>query len=462
MRTPGVGLSSSKRRRRVRWVLIGALMLLLMIPLGLVESVVQERHATYLGVLQEIAGLWGGEQVLTGPILLVPFTERFQVEEEYVTRDGEKKVHLTWKTRGKTAVLLPRSLELKGAMEPRARHRGIYEAMVYECELRLSGHFDELKRSVEALSTQDRLSEIHWDRSALAVGLTEPKGIVRVVSLSDSGGIRFAPGTLVTKILPKGFHVPGVPIEADRFDFSIELEIHGSGGFRLTPVGERTRATLTSSWGHPSFYGDVVPDTYEITEEGFKAEWDLSQLIRAYPQSWVAGAAADLSEVTTGVRLFEPVALYARVTRSVKYGLLFVALTFLTLGLIELVSGTRLHLVQYLLIGLAMALFFLILIAFAEHRGFGEAYLIAAATVVVLNSSYCLAVLPRRALGALVAVVLIALYGVLFTILQAEDYALLSGTLLLVAALAATMFFTRRLGREPEEGNEAELTAPEP
>lgn len=448
MKNSGAGFASPRWRRPLRWALMGTLVLLLLIPLGMVESVVQERHNTYRGVLREIAGLWSGEQVLTGPILLVPFTERYQVEKQHVGADGEKRVELTWKSCSRTAVILPRSLDLEGTMEPRVRRRGIYEASVYENEIRLSGHFDALQDTVGRLANPDRTTEIHWDRAALAIGLTQPRGIVRITSLSETDGLRFAPGALVTDVLPTGFHAPAVPVEADRFDFVIGLEIHGSGGFRLAPLGERTRATLTSSWTHPSFYGEVVPDAYEITESGFTANWDLSHLIRAYPQDWLAGTEVNLSEVTAGVRLFEPVDLYARVTRSVKYGLLFIVLTFLTLGLIELVSGSRLHLLQYLLIGLALALFFLLLIAFAEHRGFGQAYLIASATVVLLNSSYCLAVLPRRALAGLVAAVLGALYGTLYAILQAEDYALLSGTLLLVAALAATMFFTRKLGNE--------------
>lgn len=452
MNATGAGIASSRTSKwstQLRWIVVGLLVLLLLIPLGMIQSVVDERHSTYLGVLREIAGLWSGEQVLTGPLLLVPYTEHFQVEKEVETRDGERKTELVWRQRGRRAVVLPRSLALEGTLEPRHRRRGIYQANVYVNRFRLTGSFDGLPSTLAALSGPEERTEIHWQRAALAIGLTEPKGIVRVDWLSDAAGdLRFAPGTLATDLLPTGLHVPGVPIAGDRCEFAIEIEIHGSGGFRLAPVGERTRGHLASSWTHPSFYGDVLPDRYEITASGFTADWDLSHLIRAYPQSWIEGAEVDLGEVTTGVRLFQPVDLYARVTRAVKYGLLFVALTFLTLGLIELASGTRLHLLQFLLIGLALALFFLVLIAFAEHLGFALAYLVAAATVVLLNSAYCLAVLPRRRLAVLVAAVLAALYSVLYAILQAEDYALLSGTLLLVAALAATMFFTRRLGSE--------------
>jgi inner membrane protein len=160
----------------------------------------------------------------------------------------------------------------------------------------------------------------------------------------------------------------------------------------------------------------------------------------------------DVNEIEAGVRLFEPVALYDLVTRAVKYGLLFITLTFLTLGLIEFVMGTRLSLVQYLLIGVALAMFFLILIAFAEHMGFATAYLLASATVVVINTLYCAAILPRPSLAAAVGAVLTAIYGVLYTILKAEDFALLGGTLLLTVALTVTMYFTRGIHRDDVSG----------
>ncbi|RLE26561.1 MAG: cell envelope integrity protein CreD, partial [Acidobacteria bacterium] len=153
-------------------------------------------------------------------------------------------------------------------------------------------------------------------------------------------------------------------------------------------------------------------------------------------------------EIDAGVRLFEPVALYDLVTRAVKYGLLFITLTFLTLGLIEFVTDSRLSLVQYLLIGVALAMFFLILIALAEHIGFALAYFLASAVVVVINTLYCAAILPRRSLAAAVGAVLTAIYGILYTILRAEDYALLGGTLLLVVALTVTMYFTRGMHKE--------------
>jgi inner membrane protein len=202
---------------------------------------------------------------------------------------------------------------------------------------------------------------------------------------------------------------------------------------------------LWSDWPHPSFVGSVLPAAREISSEGFSADWTIPLLNRSFPQDWTEGAPIAIDEIEAGVRLFEPVGLYDRVTRAVKYGLLFIVLTFLTLGLIEYVTDARLSLVQFLLIGVALALFFLVLIALAEHIGFGLAYLIASATIITINTLYCAAILRRRGLAFAVAGVLVSIYGVLYLILKAEDYALLGGTLLLLVALTVTMYFTRRV-----------------
>jgi inner membrane protein len=236
---------------------------------------------------------------------------------------------------------------------------------------------------------------------------------------------------------------------AEKLEFRLPMVIRGSGSIEFLPLGETTHASFSSVWPHPSFSGAVLPATRDISNGGFTASWSIPLLNRSYPQAWTDGEAVDIHEIEAGVRLFEPVALYDLVTRSVKYGLLFVTLTFLTLGLIELVLGVRLSLVQFLLVGAALAMFFLMLVAFAEHLGFTLAYVLASAIVVTMNTSYCAAILRRRRTALLVGGVLTAIYGVLYTILEAEDFALLGGTALLTAALAATMYFTRRL-HEPK------------
>ncbi len=435
----------SKLGRPARMVGVALLALVMLIPLDMVRSVVRDRFETYRGVVADIASSWSGDQRLAGPILVVPYSERFEVRDEFITPEGEKRRTSRWETRERRAVILPDTLSYDGDLSPELRRRGIYEVQIYTAEIEVAGVFRDIGQSVASLCAEDRLEAVHLDRAVVAFGLTDPRGIVEVDGFDLNGGnLQPRPGTTVDGLVERGFHLLVGEVLGDTLDFAMPMVIRGSGGLHFLPLGETTRASLRSTWPHPSFSGEVLPAGRTVTEEGFSAEWTIPLLNRSYPQVWVAGTEVAIGEITAGVRLFEPVALYDLVTRAVKYGLLFIALSFLTLGLIEYATEVRLSLVQFLLIGVALALFFLVLLALAEHIGFAAAYLLAASTVVGLNTLYCAAILGRTT-AAVVGAVLSAVYAVLYLILQAEDYALLGGTVLLVVALAATMFFTRRV-----------------
>jgi len=441
----GLALISSVSRP-LRWIAVAILALVLLIPLKMVESVVRERYQTYQEVVAAIAGSWSGDQVLAGPILVVPFSERIERRDEVVTPEGGKRIVQRWESCSRRAVVLPDSLDVTGTLVPETRQRGIYRVQVYTAQVVVSGAFRDPRAAVEALSSADRLESIDWSKAVIGFGLSDPRGIIEAGGGElDGRAVQPRPGTTVSEIVPHGFHAAVGETAADGLEFRLPLVIRGSGSIRFLPLGESTRAALRSAWPHPSFIGDVLPVERTVDDSGFSAEWTIPLLNRSYPQAFTAGSAVAIDEISSGVRLFEPVALYDLVTRAVKYGLLFVALTFLTLGLIELVTGVRLSLVQFLLIGVALAVFFLILIALAEHIGFATAYVLASSTVVALNTLYCAAILRRRATAALVGGVLAAIYGVLYTILKAEDFALLGGTALLLVALAVTMALTRRL-----------------
>jgi inner membrane protein len=233
--------------------------------------------------------------------------------------------------------------------------------------------------------------------------------------------------------------------------FDFQLQLKGSHGFRVAPLGERTSLQIQSTWEHPSFYGDLLPKHHEITNgQGFTADWSVSRLVRSFPQQWIQGSGDHkLNEISLGVKLFEPVTLYTETTRAVKYGVLFIGLTFVCLLLVEWITGVRPGFLQYFLIGASLSLFYLLLIALAEHTGFALAYLSASFIVIGMIGLYSLSILKRRMLAALVSTVLVTLYSVLYLILQSEDYALLSGTILITATLAASMYFTRGSNSPP-------------
>jgi inner membrane protein len=432
--------------RPARLVGVAILALVLLIPLTMVRSVVRERYHTYQGVVADIAGSWSSEQRVAGPILVIPYEERYEVRDEFITPEGEKKISQRWETCVRRAVILPYILDYDGTLTPELRKRGIYRVQVYTAELVVSGEFGDLRSAVESLSSVENLENIQWSKAFVAFGLSDPRGIVQVEGFDFNGhDAQARPGTMLDEIAPRGFHIPVGEVITDSLEFTLPIVMRGSDSLHFLPLGETTRATLRSEWPHPSFVGDVLPSQRLMNDDGFSAEWTIPLLNRSFPQVWTAGRAVAIDEIVAGVRLFEPVALYDLVTRAVKYGLLFIALTFLTLGLIEYVIDVKLSLVQFLLIGIALAMFFLILVALAEHMGFATAYILASSTVVVINTLYCAAIMRRLTASTLVGAVLAAIYGILYLILRAEDFALLGGTLLLVVALTVTMYFTRRI-----------------
>jgi len=397
-------------------------------------------------VVADISGSWSGDQRVAGPILVVPYTEKVEVRDEYITPDGEKKTTQKWETCRRRAVVLPDVLSYDGELTPETRRRGIYEVQVFTANLLVSGTFRGVQAAVESLVPEGRLEEIQWSKAVVGFDVSDPRGLVEVDGFDFNGvTVQPRPATTLGDVVPSGFHVPVGDAISDVLEFTMPMVVRGSGSLRFLPLGETTRASIRSGWLHPSFVGEVLPAQREVGDSGFSAEWTIPLLSRSYPQVWRAGENVAIAEIEAGVRLFEPVALYDLVTRAVKYGLLFIALTFLALGLIEYVVDVKLSLVQFLLIGVALAIFFLILIALAEHMGFTTAYFLASSTVVAINTLYCAAILKRASTSAVVGGVLTAIYGILYLILQAEDFALLGGTALLVVALTATMYLTRRI-----------------
>ncbi|MDR1367881.1 MAG: cell envelope integrity protein CreD, partial [Candidatus Accumulibacter sp.] len=232
--------------------------------------------------------------------------------------------------------------------------------------------------------------------------------------------------------------------------------IKGSGGIYFTPVGENTRITLAAAWAHPKFSGAILPKEHTIDDKAgrFSAVWDIPHLSRTYPQAVNISAGdlahnqnelSELAKFTVGVELFEPVSLYTQVERAVKYAILFIGLTFVALLSFELVSRRRLHFMQYCLVGVAMVLFYLLLLSLAEHTSFLDAFLAASAVSVVMNGLYMAAALKSPAQGGILTVLLASLYAILYAILQIEEYALLVGTALLIVVVGILMFLTRNL-----------------
>lgn len=454
-------LASAQSSQGLRLLVLSFLALLLLIPIGMVRGVIYERTARRDEAVRNIAASWGGAQRIAGPRLVVPFVVRWHD----TLGDGTK----IERERRDVAVFLPETLDVTGTLETKTLERGIFEVPVYHAKLALAGTFG----AADFTPLGAAESEVFWDRAELVIDLSEVRAIDEI-SLSwgdeklafEPGGGRNMPSSAAVHVLLGARAQAGAK-------FAVALSARGSEALAIVPLGEQTTAKLDSSWPSPSFTGAWLPADREVRKDGsgFSASWTVASLGRGFPQSWLAadepvrgadrlarerdaGSAAyaamneqpqAIDPTSFGVRLLTPVDTYRMAERSAKYAVLFIALTFATLWLFEVLTKTPLHSVQYLLVGAALCLFFLLELSLAEHIGFGVAYALASGGIVGLVGGYAWAVLRHAGRAGVVAGIVTTLYGYLFVLLTNEDYALLAGTLGLFAALAAVMWLTRRV-----------------
>lgn len=415
-------------------LLIGALVLLLFIPLTLLQGLVSERSALRQHAYDKVAEGWGGDLVMGGPVLVVP-TE---------TRVGEgDKVRI----QRSDLYLLPARLDADVVLDlqPEPRYVGIYAVPVYLSKVRMSGQFE--MAALRPYLDQPGVT-YRWDQSRLRLPLSQ------VRSLREVRRARF--GDTDVKLGPAGPGMyqaveatidPAVFTKAVSVAFSFETVLAGSRGFSVMPVGSSTHVSMQSDWPHPAFQGAFLPTARTINQDGFTANWQVLELNRAYRQAFFDHEveATAFQQSALGVGLYQAVDVYQRVERATKYALLFIALTFLTFFAWEQVSRTRIHPLQYLLVGLALSVFYLLLIALSEHISFALAYLMAATALVLLIGIYIAGALGGHRRGVFAGAAMTVVYGLLYVLVLSEDYALLIGAITLFAALAAVMLVTRRI-----------------
>ena len=431
--------------------------LMLLIPLGFVENIVYERQYLQQEATRNITSSWGDAQSISGPVLILPY-EVWQDHKKTVTvkvgKDEKEKEVIERKYYLRYKLILPSEVSFDARLDPEIRYRGIYRQALYNAPVTIQGHFT-LPRAEDFASN---LQKVHWDKAWLAVGVTDLKTISESSPLQWAGSAApaYKPGTRAGGLLGPGFHTALALTDkaaGARQDFSLKLAIRGSGGIAFTPVGEKTAITVAGAWPDPSFQGNLLPVERSITDKGFSARWNISNLTRTYPQIEDVPNLETVRELesirsfTAGVDLHETVSLYRMVRRAVHYGILFIAVSFVTLFAFEMVSRRRMHLLQYGMVGLSMSLFYLVLLSLAEHIDFGLAFTAAGAVTVSMNSLYVAAALQSKMRGLIMAGLLSGLYVLLFSLLRMEDFALLVGTGLVVAMMAVLMYVTRKLPR---------------
>lgn len=432
-------------------VLVALLALLLQIPVGMIRGLVVERKQARDGVVAEIARGSSDAQKIIGPLVYVPWTRR-SVESIVTTDDaGHSRTTRKEKIERGHAAFLPTRLEIDGRIELQRKHRGIYEARLFTLRATLKGEF----ALPAGFGVPEGAGSLEWGRAALVLGLQDPRGIRGPIGIEwDGTQPLLSPGGVEASGAPSGVQadlgmlVP--PKESELHAFSVDLELLGTDRLDIVPVGATTVASLASDWPHPSFAGRLLPDAGgEVSASGFRARWQTSHfannLAQLHQRCVQTRQCEPFQQHTLAVSFMQPVDLYQTVERSVKYGFLFIGLTFAAFFLYEVLRRLAIHPVQYGLVGLALVLFFLLLVSLSEHLGFGTAYAIAATACVTLIGYYVGQVFHSPRQGFFLALGLGGLYGLLYVLLRSEDHALLFGSVFVFACVAAVMIATRRV-----------------
>ena len=421
--------------------LIGLLLLLMLIPLMLIRGVIEDREQYQDQALAGFRAAWGPAQSVLGPILVVP----------YLTGTG------THQHREYLHIAADR-LNVSAEIQPETRQRGLFHAVVFGAEVKLTGQF---LVPPEALADLPELQRILWPEAYVLLGATDLRALKNDAAL-DWGGRRLALGDAAEHnsacgdlfLLAAHPGLDGPPPADTPLPFAATLDLRGTSALRIVPIGRQLDVSMAGGWATPSFGGEIPPADYLVSETRFTADWHVASNAATGRWFWQSGARADcgngsyaalLPEGQLGVELLEAVPTYRMVDRASKYGVLFLVLSFLTYFLFETIARIRIHIVQYGLLGLSISLFGLLLISFAEPLGFTASYVLSSAAVMAQASFFTASVTGKRKLALVFALVLAGLFGFLYVVLSLESLSLLAGTVALFALLSAIMALTRKV-----------------
>ncbi len=418
--------------------MICLLALLLLIPLGMIQSKIAERQSLQYKVQQDIARSSSGPQTLSGPYLVV----RYKLITRTTIKDSLGNEKIVTSASMQDTVVTPRNLKIDGNVDVETRSRGIYQARLFNLHSKLSGEFVVPQGYGIGKSEGDIIPVAAY----FVMRVSDSRGIRNAPVLKMNGNdYEFSPGS-IGPVGGNGMHVPLDALSANvshKFSFEFPLELQGMSTLAVTPTGNNTEMSLKSTWPHPSFGGSFLPRTRAVDEKGFSAQWLVTNLARNSSAHDEDGTS--VGKESFSVDFIDPVNVYLLSERAVKYGVLFVVLVFTAFFMFEVLRSLRIHPMQYLLVGLAMAMFFLLIISLSEHISFLASYVVSGASCAALIGVYLAGVLKNRKPALAFSGGIALLYAVLYGVLQSEDNALLMGTLVMFTALAGVMVLTRRM-----------------
>ena len=412
----------------IKAVVIFFMALGLWIPTFMIMELVRERESRQMEAFNDISTKWAGRQVITGPVIHVPY-----MKAEY---DNANKVVMV----KKSMYFMPDKADMRVSMEPQTRHRGIYDVIVYASKVNITGKFKPIQVNIQGVTPSDIL----WNEASIVMDVTDHlRGVNEdiVITVNDSA-ITFNPQPSGVMEMKAAFMAP-LKVEPNmEYTFNTSFTLNGSGELLVAATARENKIEMRSSWKDPSFTGVKLPDERVVNDSGFVATWKFMN--RAMPQVW-DNTVYNVEQATFGTDLIVPVDSYDKTRRSVKYALLCIVLTFAAFFLIETIYKRPLHLIQYGLAGLALVLFYTLLLSISEYTGFNLAYLIAGIATIGLVVWYVGSIMRSGKLALFISFVLTVVYGYIFSIIQLQDYSLLMGSIGLFIALGVIMYFSRKL-----------------
>jgi inner membrane protein len=435
----------TKTRILIKALIIGGIVLILQIPTFYVQDLIKEREERQKEAITEVSSKWATKQAITGPVLVLPFLQ--------ATPDSTNKTM----TRH-FAYFLPDVLNITSTVTPEEKYRGIYKVMLYTSKINLNGTFNSIPLDKLKIDPKDVL----WNEAFVHINISDIKGLNDDLNLHwNNQVLTMSPDVVDGTAMNDGLNGPLTLTGVDdlkHVDFSSDINLNGSQQLLFTPVGKSTSVEMSAKWPHPSFTGDILPSTSSISNDSFQAKWKSIAQKRSFPQQWKDNAftissvtktstasANDITENAFGADLYVPVNGYQKTMRSVKYSFLCILLTFAAFFLIDTTNRKSVHPFQYGLVGLALVLFYTLLLSISEYIGFTYSYAVAAVATIGLIAWFVKGVLGSMRLTTILSVVLLFVYTYMFTILQLQDYALLLGSIGLFIALAVIMHFSKRI-----------------
>lgn len=410
--------------------------IILQIPIFFINNIIFERSNLYIETVENIGNEWGLKQTLAGPFLIVPFKDVKTKSD----KESEEDKNNT-ETYDDYYIVLPNKLKTSIKMTDDIKKRGIYKSTVYNANVDISGNFEDVKSLLP--------ENIKFDKVYYAMGITDTKALMKVKSFNLANQeIKVESGTgLSYGNLNAGIsgEISKELIENTNLNFNISFDIRGSEGISVLPFANDNEVLIDSTWSSPKFSG-ILPNDKKINEKGFSANWNATSFVRNYKQSFKYGnIEQSLKDSEIDVDLYNTITHYTQINRAIKYSILFIMLTIFVVYLFEILSKKATHYIQYGVVGFSLVMFYLLLLSLSEYLSFELSYLISSLMVIIPNALYINSATKNKKFGLGIFLFLSGIYVILFSILRMEQYALLTGTLLLMLVLYIIMYLTRNM-----------------